>query len=183
MSDINETIVDTLTHSLRPIRRAALGLGSNLGDSFETLQGALDALLESSELMPVGVSPVYETDPVGGPEQPTYLNAVLVVDTTLSPDSLLERAHAVEDAFGRERDEQWGPRTLDVDVLAVGDRVVDGEVTVPHPRAHERAFVLVPWSDVDAAFEVPGHGPVGTLADAVDRSGVRRREDLTLVMP
>ncbi len=188
MGDINESIVDTLSGAVRPIRRAALGLGSNAGDSRETLQSAVELLLDSPELRVVAVSPVYETAPVGGPpQQRNFLNAVLVVDTTLSPALLLERAHAVEGAFGRERDQRWGPRTLDVDVLAVGDRVLDGGdngrgVVVPHPRAHERAFVLVPWSDVDAGFVLPGHGRVGDLAGAVDRSGVRRRDDLALVI-
>jgi 2-amino-4-hydroxy-6-hydroxymethyldihydropteridine diphosphokinase len=179
----SQEIVDTMSGALRPIRRVALSLGSNLGESFETLQGAVDALLSASELVPVAVSPVYETDPVGGPEQSTYLNAVLVVDTTLRGRMLLERAQAAEEAFGRERDERWGPRTLDVDVLAVGDRVVDeDDLQLPHPRAHERAFVLVPWADVDPDFELPGHGRVGDLAAAIDRSGVRRRDDLELVL-
>ena len=182
MPDINETIVDTLSGSLSPIRRAALGLGSNAGDSCDILQGAVEALLESPELIPVAVSPVYETEPVGGPPQPNFLNAVLVVDTTLAPRRLLDRALAVEEAFGRTRDEAWGPRTLDIDVLAVGDRVLDEDVVVPHPRAHERAFVLVPWSDIDPDFEVPGRGRVAELAATVGRSGVRRREDLALVV-
>ncbi|MDP9416572.1 MAG: 2-amino-4-hydroxy-6-hydroxymethyldihydropteridine diphosphokinase [Actinomycetota bacterium] len=182
MPDLNQTIVDTLSGSLRPIRRAALGLGSNLGDSREILQAAVETLLESPELLLVAVSPVYETEPVGGPAQPSYLNAVLVVDTTLSPTHLLDRAHAVEAAFGRERDQRWGPRTLDIDVLAVGDRVLAGEMVLPHPRAHERAFVLVPWSDVDPGFVLPGQATIGELAAAVDRRGVRRREDLALVV-
>ncbi len=182
MPDINETIVDTLSGSLRPIRRAALGLGSNLGDSCELLQNAVETLLESPELAMVAVSPIYQTEPVGGPAQPDYLNAVLVVDTTLSPADLLERAHTVEAAYGRERGVESGPRTLDIDVLAVGDKVVDGEIVLPHPRAHERAFVLVPWNDVDPDFVLPGHGRVADLAAAVDRSGVRRREDLALVV-
>jgi 2-amino-4-hydroxy-6-hydroxymethyldihydropteridine diphosphokinase len=177
------TIVDTMTQGMRPIRRVAFGLGSNLGDSFETLQGAVDSLLETPELMAVAVSPVYETQPVGGPEQPAYLNAVLVVDSTLPPRSLLERAQAVENAFGREREERWGPRTLDVDVLAVGNQVLDDEdLQLPHPRVPERAFVLAPWSDVDPAFEVPGLGTVEQLAADIERSGVRRRLDLELVL-
>ncbi len=183
MTDINTSIVDTLSGSIHPIRRAALGLGSNIGDSFEILQGAVDALLETSQILAVGVSPVYETEPVGGPVQPWFLNAVLVVDTMLSPDRLLERAHAVEAAFGRTRDEEWGPRTLDVDLLAVGDTVLTGEVVLPHPRVHERAFVLVPWSDVDPSFVLPGSSSVGDLAGGVDRSGVVRREDLVLTVP
>lgn len=178
-----QAIVDTFTGTLRPIRRAALGLGSNLGESFETIQGAVDSLLQTPELIPVGVSHVYETDPVGGPEQPVYLNAVLVVDTMLSARMLLERAQAVEEAFGRVRDEPWGPRTLDVDVLAVGDRVIDdSDFQLPHPRAHERAFVLVPWSDVDPDFELRRHGSVAELAAGADRTGVRLRSDLELVL-
>jgi 2-amino-4-hydroxy-6-hydroxymethyldihydropteridine diphosphokinase len=183
---VTENIVDTLTGQLRPWRRAALGLGSNLGDRLENLQGAVDALLGSPEVQAVSVSPVYETEPVGGPaEQPAYLNAVLVVDTTLSPRTLLERAHAVEEAFGRVREERWGPRTLDVDVLAVGDKVVeeDDGLVVPHPRAHERAFVLAPWADADRDATLPGHGRVVDLLDKVDRSGVRRRDDLVLELP
>jgi 2-amino-4-hydroxy-6-hydroxymethyldihydropteridine diphosphokinase len=183
LSSETANIVDTLTQGLRPIRRAALGLGSNLGESFETLQGAVDSLLATPELKAVGVSHVYETEPVGGPDQLAYLNAVLVVDTTLSPRSLLERAQAVEDAFGRVREERWGPRTLDVDLLAVGDKVTDEEdLTLPHPRARERAFVLVPWSDVDPTFHLAGQGTVANLAAGLDRSGVRQRNDLELVL-
>lgn len=183
----NATLVDTISGALHPIRRAAFGLGSNVGERAETLQGAVDALLDSPGIEAFGVSAVYETSPVGGPEQDDYLNAVLVVDTTLAPQDLLDRAHAVEEAFGRDRpnEERWGPRTLDIDVLAVGDRVAppsdDAEAAVlPHPRLHERAFVLVPWSDVDPSFEVPGLGRVAELAAAVGAPGVRRRIDLAL---
>ncbi|HSK26278.1 MAG TPA: 2-amino-4-hydroxy-6-hydroxymethyldihydropteridine diphosphokinase [Jiangellales bacterium] len=182
MSTPNPNFVDTdtLTGQMRPLRRAALGLGSNLGDRLDYLQAAVDSLTESPEIVPVAVSPVYETEPIGGPEgQPSFLNAVLVVDTTLSARSLLERAKAVEDAFGRTRDEHWGPRTLDVDVLAVGDRVVaEPDLEVPHPRIAERAFVLTPWADVDPGFQVPGLGTVGELSDSADQSGVRRTGDV-----
>lgn len=187
MSNASETasIVDTITGSLRPIRRAALGLGSNVGDRLDTLQGAVSALLDSPGVHAYGVSPVYETAPVGGPAQALFLNAVLVVDTTLTPVSLLERAHAVEEAFGRNRprEQRWGPRTLDVDVLAVGDRVsapaAEG-LLLPHPRLAERAFVLVPWNDVDPSFAVPGLGSVHELLLAVGTSGVHRRTDISL---
>lgn len=182
----SEAIVDTITGNLRPIRRAALGLGSNLGEREDNLQGAVDALLDSPEIHAYGVSPVYETTPVGGPDQPDYLNAVLVVDTTLSPKSLLERAHAVEEAYGRDRstEERFGPRPLDIDVLAVGDRQGELEgVTVPHPRIMERAFVLAPWADVDPSFDVPGLGTVRQLLDKVGSDGVRRRADLALDLP
>ncbi len=166
------------------VRRIVLALGSNLGDSLELLQGAVDALADTPGLRLVAVSPVYETDPVGGPDQPEYLNAVVVAEGRHSPRTLLERALAVENAFDRVREVRWGPRTLDVDVVAVGDLVVDDEdLRVPHPRAAERAFVLVPWLDVDAAAELPGAGPVTALVERLGRDGVRRRDDLDLVVP
>lgn len=176
---------DTLTGDLRPLRRAALALGSNLGDRLEYLQAAVDALTDSSEIVPVAVSSVYETEPVGGPaEQPPFLNAVLVVDTTLSPRSLMERCQAAEDAFGRTREVPKGPRTLDVDVLAVGDKTVEDEdLQVPHPRLAERAFVLVPWAEVDPEFSVPGLGRVGDLSAAVSKTGVKRLDDAELELP
>jgi 2-amino-4-hydroxy-6-hydroxymethyldihydropteridine diphosphokinase len=167
-----------------PVRRVVLALGSNLGDRLELLQGAVDALADTPGLRVVGVSPVYETDPVGGPDQPDYLNAVVVAEGRLSARTLLERAQAVENAFGRVREERWGPRTLDVDVVAVGDlEVREPDLEVPHPRAVERAFVLVPWLDVDAAAELPGAGPVAALVARLGRDGVRRRDDLGLVVP
>lgn len=180
----NVVDADTLTGNLRPLRRAALALGSNLGDRFEYLQAAVNAITDSPEIVAVGVSPVYETDPLGGPEeQPRFLNAVLVVDTTLSPRSLLERAQAAESAFGRTRQVPKGPRTLDVDVLAVGDNTAaDEDLQVPHPRLAERNFVLIPWADVDPEFSVPGLGTVGDLRTNVDPSGVDRTPD-TLELP
>jgi 2-amino-4-hydroxy-6-hydroxymethyldihydropteridine diphosphokinase len=176
-------LLDTITGGLRPVRRAALGLGSNLGEREDALQGAVSSLLATPEIVVYGVSGVYETAPVGGPDQPDYLNAVLVVDTALSPRELLERAQAVEEAYGRDRarEQRWGPRTLDIDVLAVGDRTEDtADMTVPHPRLHERAFVLVPWCEVDPAFPVPGRAAVRDLLAAVDPAGVQRRADLAL---
>lgn len=176
---------DTLTGDLRPLRRAALALGSNVGDRLENLQGAVNTLTEAPELVAVAVSPVYETVPVGGPpDQPPYLNAVLIVETTLSPRTLLERAQATEIAYGRTRDEHWGPRTLDIDVLAVGDKVIDTpDFKLPHSRLAGRAFVLAPWADVDPDFLVPGMGSVRMLLSGVDTSGVRRRDDLVLELP
>lgn len=132
------------------VRRAYLGLGSNLGDRAAFLQGAVDGLATTDGIEVVAVSPVYETEPVGGPEQPEYLNAVVAVDTALTPRQLLEVAQGLEDAAGRVRGEQWGPRTLDVDVLLVGDEHVDEpDLVVPHPRLYERAFVMVPLVDLD----------------------------------
>ena len=182
---MTENIVDTLTGQMRPIRRAVLALGANLGERLDTLQGAVDSLLASPVVAGVAVSPVYETEPVGGPPgQPPYLNAVLIVDTPLSARSLLERAHAVEEAFGRVRAERNGARTLDVDILTLADKVIsEPDLLVPHPRAHERAFVLAPWADVDPDAVIPGCGPVRELLATVDRSGVQRRDDVALELP
>jgi 2-amino-4-hydroxy-6-hydroxymethyldihydropteridine diphosphokinase len=178
-------IVDTLSGQLRPLRRAALALGSNIGERLEMLQNAVNTMLASPVVQPVAVSPVYETDPVGvWKGQDPYLNAVLVVETTAPARLLLERALSTEDAYGRTREERWAPRTLDIDLLAYGSRVYDDPAcTVPHPRAHERAFVLAPWADIDPDFQVPGHGMVRDLLAKVDTTCVRRRDDLHLVLP
>ena len=134
-------------------RRAYLGIGSNLGDRVEHLQLAVDHLAAARGVTVVAVSPVYETAPVGGPEQPDYLNAVVAVDTTCSARELLELAHAIEAAADRVRTVRWGPRTLDVDVLLVADEHVDEpDLTVPHPRMAERAFVVVPLADLDPTW-------------------------------
>jgi 2-amino-4-hydroxy-6-hydroxymethyldihydropteridine diphosphokinase len=134
-------------------RRAYLGIGSNLGDRVGHLQLAVDQLAVASGVTVVDVSPVYETAPVGGPEQPDYLNAVVAVDTICSPRELLELAHRIETDAERVRTVRWGPRTLDVDVLLVGDeRVEDPDLTVPHPRMTERSFVMVPLADLDPGW-------------------------------
>jgi 2-amino-4-hydroxy-6-hydroxymethyldihydropteridine diphosphokinase len=146
-------------------QRAYLGLGSNLGDRLEHLQAAVDGLAATRGVVVVAVSPVYETAPVGGPPQDDYLNAVVAVDTTLTPRELLAVAQRLETARRRIHAERWGPRTLDVDVLLVGDaRVDDADLVVPHPRLRERAFVLVPLSDLDPAW---------ARAVDPDRAGVR----------
>jgi 2-amino-4-hydroxy-6-hydroxymethyldihydropteridine diphosphokinase len=137
----------------RSPRRAYLGIGSNLGDRLAHLQHAVDGLAATAGITVVAVSPVYETTPVGGPPQPDYLNAVVAVDTTLTPRELLEVAHRLEAQAERVRAEQWGPRTLDVDVLLVdGELVEEPDLVVPHPRMSERAFVLVPLADLDPAW-------------------------------
>ncbi len=153
--------------------RAYLGLGSNLGNRDGLLQQAVDGLARFPDVRVVAVSPVYETDPVGGPEQPEYLNAVVAIETEASPRRLLEVAHEVETAAHRVRAERWGPRTLDVDVLLVGDlRVDEPDLVVPHPRMWERAFVMVPLADLDPAF----------AARIPDRAGVRRT-GIELLLP
>jgi 2-amino-4-hydroxy-6-hydroxymethyldihydropteridine diphosphokinase len=146
------------------VRRAYLGLGSNLGDRVALLQGAVNGLAATDGVTVVALSPVYETEPVGGPEQPEYLNAVVGIDTDLSPRQLLEVAQRLEHEAGRVRREHWGPRTLDVDVLLVGDEHVDEpDLVVPHPRLYERAFVMVPLAELEpmlAPWVPPGEAGV-----------------------
>lgn len=174
---------DTLTGEMRPIRRAVVAIGSNLGERMASLQGALDALADTPDVWITAVSPVYETDPVDcPPEAKTFLNAVVLIDTTLAATRLMDRALAIEDAFARERGEQHNaPRTLDVDLIVVGDRRSDDDfLRLPHPRAAERAFVLRPWHDIDPTAEVPDHGPVADLLERTDQSGLKLRDDLVL---
>ncbi|MEH0557112.1 2-amino-4-hydroxy-6-hydroxymethyldihydropteridine diphosphokinase [Streptomyces sp. B21-101] len=178
--------VDAADTTLHNPKRAVLSLGSNLGNRLETLQGAIDALEDTPGVRIKAVSPVYETAPWGVEpgSQPSYFNAVVLLKTTLPPSSLLERAHAVEEAFHRVRDERWGARTLDVDIVAYADVVDDDpHLTLPHPRAHERAFVLAPWHDVEPEAQLPGLGTVADLLDAVTREGVAARGDLELHLP
>lgn len=153
---------------------AVLALGSNLGDSAATLRGAVAALASMPGIDIVAMSGMVETDPVGGPDQDVYLNAVIVVRTTMTSSELLAAAHAVEQSFDRVREVRWGPRTLDVDIVVFGSVVsADPDLTLPHPRAHERGFVLVPWLDADPDAVLPGHGRVADLVRAIDTSGVR----------
>jgi 2-amino-4-hydroxy-6-hydroxymethyldihydropteridine diphosphokinase len=153
--------------------RAVLSLGSNLGDRRAHLRGGLEVI--GQQLPVLMVSPLYETEPIGDVAQPTYLNCVAVVDVP-DPEAALTAAHAAESARGRMRSVRWGPRTLDVDVVSVDAlRIDDPRLTLPHPRAHERAFVLAPWLDLDPAAELPGFGPVRALVQRVGRDGVRRR--------
>jgi 2-amino-4-hydroxy-6-hydroxymethyldihydropteridine diphosphokinase len=169
------------------VTRAAFGLGANLGDRVAALQGAVDLI--APLLADAVVSSVYETAPVGGPaDQPDYANAVLVGSTDLDPHALLAAAHEAERAWHRVREVRWGPRTLDVDVLAVGDlELRDPDLEIPHPRAHQRGFVLVPWAEADPAAVIPSRGRVAELAAyALERDGVdsvRRRDDVRLELP
>jgi 2-amino-4-hydroxy-6-hydroxymethyldihydropteridine diphosphokinase len=131
------------------VTRAYLALGSNVGDREAHLQGAVSGLAATPGIEVCAPSGVYETTPVGGPPQPDYLNAVVAIETTLSSRALLEVAKRLEREAGRVPGERWGPRSLDVDVLLVGDeRVDEPDLVVPHPRLYERAFVLVPLADV-----------------------------------
>jgi 2-amino-4-hydroxy-6-hydroxymethyldihydropteridine diphosphokinase len=156
--------------------RAYLGIGSNLGDRLANLQAAVDGAAATDGVDVVGVSRVYATDPVGGPEQGEYLNAVMAVDTDLSARELLDLAHELEAAAHRVRGERWGPRTLDVDVLLVGDEEIhEPELEIPHPRMWERGFVMAPLADLDPQ--------IGAMTEpAAGWPGVRQT-DLSLKLP
>lgn len=174
---------DTLTGEMHPIRRCVIAIGSNLGERLNNLQGAVNSLADTPEVWVTAVSPVYETAPVDAPDgSRDFLNAVLLADTTLSARTLLERALAVEDAYGRERTtERHAPRTLDVDLIVVGDRRAhDADLVLPHPKAHERAFVLAPWLDVEPDAELLDQGPVAELLAKATEQTVTRRDDLSL---
>ncbi len=154
---------------------AVIALGSNLGDRLATLEHAvvaLDALPDSSI---VAVSTWHGTVAltVDGrdPERPAYLNGVALLQTGLDPYTLLDALRAIETANGRERGERWGDRTLDLDLIALDELEIDSPVLqVPHPRAHERDFVLAPWFEVQPDAELPGHGPIAALLAAVSEA-------------
>jgi 2-amino-4-hydroxy-6-hydroxymethyldihydropteridine diphosphokinase len=170
------SLPDPLDRVPRSAVPAVLALGANLGDPAATLQAAVRALAEHEGLELTGVSPVAVTAAVGGPAgQPDYLNLVLAVETTLAPRQLLVACHAVEQAHQRTREVRWGPRTLDVDVITYADLASqDPELTLPHPRAHQRAFVLAPWSWLDPRATLGGVRVAELAAQAGDAGTVRR---------
>lgn len=162
-----------------------LGLGANLGDRLEALALGIDIVCRDPAVELVAISAVYETEPVGGPEQPDFLNAVLRISTTLEPIEVLALAQLAELELARERSTRWGPRTLDVDVINYGEVTSNHEaLTLPHPRAAQRAFVLLPLAEVAPDVILAGMSEtVAVLVDRLDpadRQGVRVRTDLRL---
>jgi len=156
-------------------RRAWVGLGGNLGDVAATFAAALRELEAGPDLRLLQVSRLYRTPPWGLLGQPDFLNAVAAFDTRWPALVLLDRLHAIERAHGRDRakESRWGPRPLDLDLLAVEDEVLDTpRLCLPHPRIAERAFVLVPWAEIAPDLELPGLGRIAALRDALDRSGI-----------
>jgi 2-amino-4-hydroxy-6-hydroxymethyldihydropteridine diphosphokinase len=164
-------------------RAVVLSLGSNLGDRIANLQLGVD-VLGAGGLCCTAVSGVFETAPIGGPEQADYLNVVLLGVTAQPASDVLRLCGAAEAAAGRVRTVRWGPRTLDADIITYGDEVsTRPELTLPHPRAHERAFVLAPWLEVDPDAVLPGWGTVAQLLATIGTAGVRRRAELSLTLP
>jgi 2-amino-4-hydroxy-6-hydroxymethyldihydropteridine diphosphokinase len=154
---------------------AVVSLGANLGDRMARLRAGLEVL--SQQVAVRALSPVYETAPLGVTDQPPYLNVVALVDSD-DAEAVFAAAQAAEQSQGRLRLQRWGPRTLDVDVIAVADvRSDDPRLTLPHPRAHERAFVLAPWLALDPMAELPGRGSVRALLVALPPQDLRRVAD------
>ena len=159
---------------------AAFSVGANQGDRVAALTHAVRRLSAVTGYELASVSGIYETDPVGGPDQPEFLNQVVILNALDEPEvanteyraeALLNLCHSIEQDRHRERTERWGPRTLDVDILAIGDLVLDSpKLTVPHPLLAERAFVLIPWNEVDPGFVVPGLASVQELAERMTES-------------
>jgi 2-amino-4-hydroxy-6-hydroxymethyldihydropteridine diphosphokinase len=144
----------------------------------------VDALAALPGTTVTAVSSVYETARVGGPLQPDYLNIVVAMVTELAGPSLLVHVHTIEAALHRTREVRWGPRTADIDVIVYDDAVSDDPVlTLPHPRAGERRFVLVPWLELDPDAVLPAGGRVADLLDALDDQAVSRRDDLRVLLP
>lgn len=184
MTDAFPIDVDTLGN-LKPLNQVVFSLGSNQGESVEILQAAVDRLAETPNLILVDVSSLYLTTPIGNTDQPDFYNLVVIADSTLEPATLLERGQAIEQAYGRYRDpgNPGGPRTLDIDLIVVGKRISETpELTLPHPRAYERSFVLVPWLEIEPRATLP-QGRVDDLVATMDTSGVRRLTDVQIIKP
>ena len=160
-----------------------LSLGSNLGDREATLRAAVRDIGELDAVTVVGASALVETaalKPTGvDSDAPAYLNAIVAVESSLSPLELLEALRGIEHAHGRVRAERWGDRTLDIDIIAFDELTFQSrDLTVPHPRAAERAFVLAPWLELDPAAHLVGHGAVAELLEPLDRPTVFAAEAL-----
>lgn len=144
-----------------------IAVGSNLGDAPASVRQAMRDVEDRLAAADVLCSSLYRTAPVGGPEQPDFVNAVLALESDMAPDAVLEVLHGIEQEAGRVRDVRWGPRTLDLDVVIAGNIVSEDPVlTLPHPRAHERAFVLVPWHEIEPEASLPGIGPIAAVIEA-----------------
>ncbi|WP_211882082.1 2-amino-4-hydroxy-6-hydroxymethyldihydropteridine diphosphokinase [Pseudarthrobacter albicanus] len=154
--------------------RAVIALGSNLGERNDTLTVAVADLVDPPEVRLLAISPIVQTKAVGGPaDQPDFLNMVIAVETSLTAPELLRHCQAVEGQHLRVRGVRWGPRTLDVDIITYGDAVSsDPALTLPHPRAAERAFVLYPWSLIDPSAELNGEKVGDLAARAADFAGL-----------
>ena len=146
--------------------KAVLALGSNLGDSKAILIAAISEIEKISSVL--AKSTFHLTKPVGGPEQADFLNAVIILETELRAQELLHKCHEIENKYGRTREIKWGPRTLDIDIISYGDELIStDDLTIPHPLAHLRSFVLAPWLELDCGASIPGKGKVSELLELI----------------
>ncbi|KGA03616.1 hypothetical protein GM49_1115 [freshwater metagenome] len=146
--------------------KAVIALGSNLGNRELYIDSAVAELAKVIEITHLSTN--HETDPVGGPEQPKYLNAIAIAETELDPRELLIVMLEIENKLGRKREVHWGPRTIDLDLIVFGDEIIDSEVLVlPHPRAHERKFVLEPWLEIEPDAYIPGIGEIENILQRI----------------
>jgi 2-amino-4-hydroxy-6-hydroxymethyldihydropteridine diphosphokinase len=146
--------------------KAVIALGANMGNPQENIDLAIALLREATDIQ--AISSMYRTAPVGGPEQPDYINAVVLAESELPATDFLNMLHGIEKTLGRERTIHWGPRTIDLDLIQYGSILSSSqELLLPHPRAHERRFVLEPWLEVDPDAHLLTHGPVEHLLSAL----------------
>jgi 2-amino-4-hydroxy-6-hydroxymethyldihydropteridine diphosphokinase len=144
--------------------KAVVALGANIGNPHEQIELALTMLRAATEV--IAVSSLHITKPVGGPEQPDYINAVCILESELPATDLLSLLHGIEKTLGRERQERWGPRTIDLDLIQYGSLLSSAEeLELPHPRAHERRFVLQPWSEIEPDAILLTHGKISHLLE------------------
>ncbi len=144
--------------------KAVISLGANIGNPEEQMHLAIAMLREATDV--VALSSIYTTEPVGGPEQPNYLNAICIAESDLPAADLLSLLHGIEKTLGRERIERWGPRTIDLDLIQYGTILSSAqELELPHPRAHERKFVLEPWFEIEPEAILLTHGKISELLE------------------
>ena len=149
--------------------RAVVALGANLEEPRKAIELAIELLKQSTDV--IAISSMYETAPVGGPEQDNYINAVVTLESELPAADLLALLHGIEKSMGRVRDERWGPRVIDLDLIQYGTLLSKSEeLTLPHPRAHERRFVLEPWHEIDADALWLTHGRIDQLLEQLPPS-------------
>ena len=178
------TVASTTVAAAAPWVRAVIALGGNLGNSRRILTEAVQVIDDALNSRVLRRSHLYRTAPVG-PPQPDYLNACILIETTLTPRALLQRLLAIENQFGRVRKVRWGARSLDLDLLLFGDQIVDCPgLTVPHPRLHERAFVLVPLMDIVPSWRHPIFGKtIAQLSEQIPMTGVERLSQQPSISP
>lgn len=160
---------------------AWIGLGSNLGNPLRKVDEALERIESHPDVTRLRCSSFYRTPPWGDTDQGDFINAVVEIETGLLPLALLRQLQAIENQMGRQRDQRrWGPRVIDLDLLLYGNRLIQSEnLQIPHPRLHERAFVLVPLGELDDTLTIPGHGKVRELLATLDLTDIVRVDDIS----